>query len=176
MQLNDSMPEASRQAKASDKTSENGQLQADAKNQHSVLGILQGSPQLSEAEWKTFVQRQLADAPPKRLALVQELLFRCGRKCCCWPSDVGLGQKTGYDERSIRRHMHELDAAGITERIALPIKARRAIFFLDHPACGETMTRVKESGQNVRATRTKCPPQAGQNVRVHPDENVRRKY
>jgi hypothetical protein len=130
-----------------------------------VRDILSSAPKLSEDEWRRFKEAQIAAAPAKRRGLVRYLLFRCGRKAVCWPSDDAIGRELGFDGRTIRRWMNELDALGITERLSVPTRFRRAILFPANPTCEKVLTDVKEAGHSVRlktdvlsaSTRTFCP-------------------
>jgi len=116
----------------------------------SVPDILVNAPKLSEEDWKVLRLKIITSAPPKRRELVRYLLFRCGRKPVCWPSDEIIGKQIDCCERSVRNYLHELDEVNITRRISVPTRSRRAIFFLEAPGCNEIMTLVKQSGKICR--------------------------
>ncbi len=129
---------------------------ADGQADHSppsVRDILVNAPKLSEEDWKVLRLKIITSAPPKRRELVRYLLFRCGRKPICWPSDETIGKAIDCCERSVRNYLDELDKLKITQRISVPTRFRRVIFFLEIPGCNKTITLVKQAGKICRRNR-----------------------
>lgn len=65
--------------------------------------------------WITWAWEQECPNPTTKLTLIA-LADHAGEDGVCWPSSGRLSEKTGQNERTVRRHLDELDERGIIAR------------------------------------------------------------